>query len=545
VFSSTLSPFKVSARGVDDKMLQTYHYKEYPHRPSSDQQESGITRHPVIVVGGGPVGLTAAIDLRLKGIPAVVLTQNKTVSIGSRAVCYSKRALEVWDRLGCAEEMIAKGVVWKTGRLFNGEQEVFNFDLLPEEGHKCPAFINLQQYHLEDILIARAETLGVDIRWQETVTDIEQNGDFIRLAIDTPSGAYALDADWLIAADGSKSVLRDCLGLEFTGKVFKDRFLITDVVMKNDFPPERWFWFDPPFNPGRSTLLHKQADDLWRIDFQLGWDADPEEEMKPERVIPRLKAMLGDMVEFELEWVSVYTYQCLRLDHFRHGRVLFAGDSAHQVSPFGARGANSGVQDTDNLIWKLKMVIGGEAPETLLDTYDRERVEAADINLMNSTRSTDFIVPKGAISRAFRDAVLDLARDYSFARPLINSGRLSLPATYTDPTLLTSDEDAFDGGPVPGAPCPDAPLNEGWLLENLGGRFVLLCFGETPDTSDLACDRLTVGEEAELAVRRYDGKSGTVYLVRPDQHVAGRWRNFDRDAIQTALNKASGKGKAP
>jgi len=525
-------------------MLQTYHYKEHPHRPSSDQRESGTVRHPVIVVGGGPVGLTAAIDLRLKGIPAVVLTQNKTVSIGSRAVCYSKRALEIWDRLGCAEEMIAKGVVWKTGRLFNGEQEIFNFDLLPEEGHKCPAFINLQQYHLEDILIARAEALGVDIRWQETVTAIEQENDLIRLAIDTPSGAYDLEADWLIAADGSKSVLRDCLGLEFTGKVFKDRFLITDVVMKKDFPPERWFWFDPPFNPGRSTLLHKQADDLWRIDFQLGWDVDPEEETKPERVIPRLKAMLGEDVEFELEWVSVYTYQCLRLDHFRHGRVLFAGDSAHQVSPFGARGANSGVQDTDNLIWKLKMVMDGEAPETLLDTYDRERVEAADINLTNSTRSTDFIVPKSTISRAFRDAVLDLAKDFPFARPLINSGRLSVPATYTDPTLSTPDEDAFKGGPIPGAPCPDAPLNEGWLLENLGGRFVLLCFGKSPDVSGLACDCLEVSEEAELAAQRYDGKPGTIYLVRPDQHVAGRWRKFNKDAIQTALNKATGRGNA-
>jgi 3-(3-hydroxy-phenyl)propionate hydroxylase len=147
------------------------------------------------------------------------------------------------------------------------------------------------------------------------------------------------------------------------------------------------------------VLLHRQADNVWRIDFQLGWDADPVEEKKPENVIPRIKAMLGDEREFELEWVSVYTFQCRRMNRFNHGRVLFVGDAAHQVSPFGARGANSGVQDTDNLVWKLKLVMDGKAPATLLDTYSEERGHAADENILNSTRSTDFITPKSESAR--------------------------------------------------------------------------------------------------------------------------------------------------
>ena len=224
-----------------------------------------------------------------------------------------------------------------------------------------------------------------------------------------------MEAEWLIACDGAGSPIRNMMGLDFIGRIFEDNFLIADVVMEDspDFPVERRFWFDPPFNRGQSALLHKQPDNAWRIDLQLGWDIDKAKESKPENVIPRLKAFLGESATFELEWVSIYTFQCRRMEKFRHERVIFAGDSAHQVSPFGARGANSGIQDTDNLVWKLKLVMDGKAPECLLDSYDAERIHGADENILNSSRSTDFITPKSEVSRLFRDAVLDLVRALS------------------------------------------------------------------------------------------------------------------------------------
>jgi len=532
-------------------MLKTYDYPEFSFHASADQESGRITRHPVIIVGAGPVGLTAAIDLAGQGVAVVLLDEDKTVSVGSRAVCYAKRTLEIWDRLGCAAPMLDKGVVWKTGKVFRHDRRIYQFDLLPEAGHRMPAFINLQQYYLEEYLVRRAEALGVEIRWREKLTAVEAANDHVRLAIETPQGSYTMEADWLIAADGAKSLVRQQLGLEFRGRAFNDRFLIADVVMKADFPPERWFWFDPPFHRRQSTLLHMQADNVWRIDFQLGADADPDEEKKPEKVILRLKAMLGEDTAFDLEWVSVYTFQCRQLDKFRHGRVLFAGDAAHQVSPFGARGANSGVQDADNLVWKLKLVIDGTAPEALLDSYDAERVHAARENLLNSTRSTDFITPKSEVSRAFRDAVLDLAEHHPFARKLVNSGRLSVPATYTDSPLNTPDADAFEGAMGPGSPCADAPVikdgTPAWLLHLLGGRFVLLSFGAPPaaavlDVDGVAVATLSVGQDFEdtegLVARRYGGRPGTVYLIRPDQHVAARWREFDEAKIRAALNRA-------
>ncbi|MBI1772654.1 MAG: FAD-dependent monooxygenase, partial [Burkholderiales bacterium] len=383
-------------------MLSTYQYQKFPFVTPPELQTKEVTRRKVVIVGAGPVGLAAAIDCKLQGLDVLVLDDDDTVSVGSRGLCYAKRTLEILDRLGVASAVRNKGVEWNVGRTFFRKDEVFNFNLLPAPDHKHPGMVNLQQYYLEDFLVQRAMELGVELRWKNRVTAIAQDEEFSTLQIATPEGDYSLQADWLVACDGARSPLRQMLGLEVEGKVFMDRFLIADVVMKADFPAERWFWFDPPFHPNQSVLLHREADNVWRIDFQLGWDADPVEERKPENVIPRIKAMLGDDREFELEWVSVYTFQCRRMEKFRHGRVLFAGDAAHQVSPFGARGANSGIQDADNLVWKLKLVVDGKAPASLLDTYSDERVFAADENLLNSTRSTDFITPKSAISKCFR-----------------------------------------------------------------------------------------------------------------------------------------------
>ncbi|HRL66418.1 MAG TPA: FAD-dependent oxidoreductase, partial [Ottowia sp.] len=398
--------------------------------------------YPVIVVGAGPVGLTAAIDLAHQGQPVLLLDDDDTVSIGSRGVCYAKRTLEVLDRIGCDNRFVDKGVSWDVGRTFFGEGEVFNFNLRPQAGHLRPGMINLQQYYLEQYLIERTgDVPQLEKRFKHKVIAVTPGDDKVTLRVETPDGAYTLTTDWLVVADGARSPIRTMLGLDIEGKVFMDRFLIADVVMAADFPAERWFWFDPPFHRNQSVLLHKQADNVWRIDFQLGWQADPVEEKKPENVIPRIKAMLGDEREFELEWVSVYTFQCRRMNQFNHGRVLFVGDAAHQVSPFGARGANSGIQDTDNLAWKLKLVMDSKAPPTLLDTYGEERGYAADENLMNSTRSTDFITPKSTTSKVFRNAVLQLAAKYPFARALVNSGRLSVPSWLATSSLNTPDGD--------------------------------------------------------------------------------------------------------
>jgi 3-(3-hydroxy-phenyl)propionate hydroxylase len=341
------------------------------------------------------------------------------------------------------------------------------------------------------------------------------------------------------------------LGHDFTGKVFQDSFLIADIKMINEnFPTERWFWFEPSHGSGASTLLHRQPDDVWRVDFQIGWDVDRKEEMKEENIRRRLDAFLGEGVEYEMVWSSIYTFQCKRMEKFRHGPVIFAGDAAHQVSPFGARGANSGMQDIDNLGWKLGLVINGQAPDSLLDSYNTERVHGADENILNSTRATDFITPKSETSHIFRNAVLELSERYEFARPLVNSGRLSLPCVYDSSPLNSAD--GLSHGPErtrPGAPCPDAPLGAEFLLSKLGGKFTLLTIdADAPDSFEdngITVTRLALSAKDDptgALKARYLGeaKSG-VYLIRPDQHVAARRDRFDENLFRTALRRATGK----
>ena len=542
-------------------MSVDYQALAFAYAPHADQRATAPVRRPVVIVGAGPVGLALAVDLAQRGVPVVVLDDDHRLSTGSRAICFAKRTLEIFDRLGCGERVADKGVSWNVGKVFFRDRQVWQFDLLPESGHARPAFVNLQQYYVEGYLAERAAKLPlIDARWKNQVVGVQPRDDHMVLTVDTPDGPYTLEADYVAACDGGRSAMRRLLGLESRGRTFRDRFLIADVRMRHEAPAERWFWFDPAFHPNQSVLLHRQPDGVWRIDFQLGWDADPQEEKKPENIVPRVKALLAHSAmkdaAFELEWASVYTFSCQRMARFRHGRVLFAGDAAHGVSPFGARGANSGVQDADNLGWKLAAVLRRHAPDALLDTYADEREQAADENIRHSTRSTDFITPKSDVSRLFRDAVLELAKTQPFARALVNSGRLSTPSTFHDSRLNTPDADAFAGAMVPGAPAADAPVTladgrAGWLLRQLGPGFTVLAAVSDATAFDgvdghgldvrvlrVSTDGGDLGDPQGLLARRYDLRPGTVYLLRPDQHVCARWRRVDVAGVDAAIRRA-------
>lgn len=524
---------------------QTAHFR-FAYRRSTDQDRAAPAHHPVVIVGAGPVGLSLALDLARRGVKSVLLDDADRIGEGSRGICYAKRTLEIWHRLGVAAPMLEKGVVWQRGKVFQGERQIYAFDLLPEGGHRMPAFINLQQYYVEKFLAeAIAREPRIDLRWRNKVVAVDRHTDGAIVTIETPDGPYRLSADWLVCCDGARSPTRAMLGLDFAGEVFEDQFLIADVRMTAPFPTERWFWFDPPFHSGQSALLHKQPDDVWRIDLQLSPDADTESEKRPEIVRPRIARMLGHE-NFELEWVSVYRFQCRRVRRFVHDRVIFAGDAAHQVSPFGARGANSGVQDAENLAWKLAAIIDGSAPADLLASYDRERGQAADENIAHSTRSTDFIAPRTRTERLFRDATLALASTTEFAKRLVNSGRLSTATRYDTP-LSTADAEPFVGTAALGAPLPDAPLADGgYLLDRLGHGFTVLHVSDgTPASRIEGAELLVVGRDVVAAdgslAERLDASPGATYLVRPDQHLAARMRCYDPARLARARATALGR----
>src|SRR3954463_14242693 len=526
----------------------------YNRHPDQERSAANPAGHPVIVVGAGPVGMSLAIDLAQRGQSTVLLDDADRIGEGSRAICFSKRSLEFWDRLRIGQRMGDKGGGWSVGKNFHGGQQLYQFNLLPEQGHKRPAFINLQQFYAEAYLVDRVGELpAIDLRWRNKVTGLGPRNDHVALTIQTPDGPYRLNAQYVIACDGARSSLRQMVGAEFAGQVFEDQFLIADVKMTAEFPTERWFWFDPPFHAGRSALLHRQPDDVWRIDLQLSRNADPLTEKKPENVRPRIARMLGHD-KFEFEWISLYKFQCRRMDRFIHGRVIFAGDSAHQVSPFGARGANSGLEDAENLSWKLDRVLRGTSPASLLDSYHVERSLAADENIRESTRSTDFMAPNSHQEARLRKAVLSLAKETAFGKRMVNGGRLSVPCSYDSP-LSSRDADAWRAGPSPGCSMLDAPIAAGkgeqaYLTDAFrkgGTDFTLLSFSngaaiEAPvgvkDISIGGKDGLA--DPAGLTAKRYDAEPGSAYLLRPDGYVAARFRHPTRAGVAAALSRAQG-----
>ncbi len=555
--------------------MGSYTYPRYPYRKPPPPGDAPV---PVAIVGAGLVGLTLALDLALKGVPSVVLDEDDTVSLGSRSICQARRTLEIWHRLGVAERVVAKGVTWDTGEVNLRDRPVYRFDLTPEPGQRFPAFVNLQQYYCEQYLVERClEQPLVDLRFRHKVVGVGRSADRAYVDVETPDGNYALTAAWLVACDGVRSSVRRALDLPFEGEVFDDQFLIADIRMRTALPNVRKFWFHPPFHPEHSVLLHRQADDVLRVDFQLGRGADPEIEKKPENIDRRLRAMFGPDAAWDHEWISLYTFSCRTMRRYVEGRVVFAGDAAHVVSPFGARGGNGGVADADNLGWKLAAVLRDGAPDSLIGTYGVERLAAARENIRQSTRSTDFIAPKFPASRVFRDATLALAHDVPFARALVNSGRLSRPVAYeTSPLNIADTSTSWGVAPAPGASFPDAPLDGNGptsMIEAVAGRFAIVVFVERTgelspevaaaiaalDAGSLPVARLLVTRDIDspdfpgwtiledignLAFRRCDARRFTTFLVRPDQHVAGRWRRIDPAALADGLRRLLAGGPA-
>lgn len=509
-----------------------FKYQTYPFVKPPELSNVSARTYDISIVGGGPVGLTLALSLAKQGIEVLLLDDGNQVSIGSRAICFAKRSFEIFDKLGVAKPMIEKGVQWNVGRIFFKEQEIDRFDLSPDNLSKYPAFINLQQYYVEHFLIeAVLNEPKIDVRWLNKVVNIEHvNNEIVKAAIETPEGNYFVKTKYLVACDGSKSAIRNLLNLEMQGERFEERFLIADFKMEADFPPERWFWFDPPFAPGQSILLHKQPDNLWRLDFKLGKNADSSIAQDKEFISEKIKSVIKDR-PFELDWTSIYSFSSKKLERFVHKNVIFIGDAAHVVSPFGARGANSGIEDADNLSWKLAAILKGKNKE-LLETYNAERVAAADQNIACTGQSNTFIAPQGEEATAMRNAILEKAKTDVFYKKQINCGRLSIPCVYGK--YLNSEEGYWQSQDLePGRALKDCSIDNGYLIDKLGYHFTLLIDKnrlsekEKKQIADTEIDifEIDIFKNEKLS-KLYDLADGGAYLFTPDLYILGRWRNF-------------------
>jgi 3-(3-hydroxy-phenyl)propionate hydroxylase len=503
---------------------------------------------PVAIAGGGPVGLAIALGLAKQGIASILIEADDSVCEGSRAICVSRRSLQILQRLGVLDAFMRKGLPWTTGRSYYRGKEVLRFDMPHSADDKLPPMINIAQYHIEQFLLdeARKYPQLIDMRWASQVTRLETRDEGYTLTVSNALGDYILDTDWLIAADGGQSFVRKSLGLKLEGQAFLGKFVIVDIELESTFPTERRAWFDCASNPGSTILMHKQPDNIWRIDYQIADDADLDAAIREENVRPvvqRHLAMIGEShLPWKYLWSSAYRAGTMTLDSYVHGRVLFAGNAAHAMPIFGVRGLNSGFDDADNLIWKLALVVKGHASPKLLQSYSQERIAAYHVNAYNAAKSTEFMAPGSRGYALMREAALSLALKHCAIASLINPRQTAAVAYDCDASL----SDAFSDGLAPGAAPIDVPVTwddgeQGHLLDRIESCFTLLSLDDV-DGNDMATARLSIPvncvklhttANTSLAVQ---WGSARCYLLRPDGHVLAVWRHMNQARALHALN---------
>ncbi len=554
-----------------------YVLPEYDFVPPPELQGGAMVRHPIVIVGGGITGLTMACSLARLGVRAVLIDEDNTVGVkgaSSRGICYTQKSLEIFERLGIFDRIAAKGTQWSVGRTFAGDDEVYSFDLRQQGNFHLssqPPFINIQQFYIEAFLVDRIQQLGgVELRWQNRLTAFEQNANCATLTVETPAGTYRIEAEHVIDATGSASPLRKWLAVPFDSRRGDDRWCIADVRFTEHPPVERHTWIEAPFNENRAVWQHLMADNVWRIDYQMAPNADPAYVSREDVVRERLARQFGPEVGVEIVWVGPYAYRSECVHAMRHGRVFLMGDSAKVVSPFGARGGNTGVADADNLAWKLAAVLRGKADAALLQSYHDERLEAAQQNVCVTNRTARFLRPADGAERLFRHAAIGLAKQYPFARSLINTGRMAVANPYSQSSACTYADGSASGQSVQNVSFKWTDGSAGQvndLLNWAGGDLLVLVFGHLPPAALERLRRLCLdapvcsvqvlgargAAQATEHVRDPEGHlqgacqvSGNAWaLVRPDGYLAATGDTIDARLV-TAIERSLGlRGDTP
>jgi len=551
----------------------------------------------IIIIGAGPTGLITALGLARYNVPCIILDDDTGPSLeGSRSFLINQHTLEIlgsWSNL--AQQITEQGITLTGERIFVRKSELYSMPITSQPGARYPSFVNISQSVLEHGLYSTLQAMPrCQVFWQHKVTGITQDGDGVNVEVQTPSGVKYLSASYVLAADGAQSTVRNLLRISIPVMSNDYRILTLDVQMQGAEPPsERYFWFDPPFNPGHIAQLNPLPGNIYRLDYQLSSKEDPLAITQSTALHERIVATIGQQ-PYQLVWQNIYTYHQHLVERFISGRVLLLGDAAHVLSPFGYDGLNSGVQDAWNLVWKLALVRAGQAPETFLDTYQNERHAANAENLRLADEIMRFMEPATGLAHWKRNTNLRLSQPFKFMRKQLLVDQLNSSFVYRDSPVTSDDHRLYLGGrftklppeqseilkrfrqgPVVGSPAPsvvllDADMGIPVPLSDYFGRgFVALCFCADIEMGILVLERLQENladipielclisqshpattaidgiqiflDEEGKAASAYNAGPRSLYLIRPDGYIAARRFDSDFQDIAALVRHAVGE----
>ena len=483
----------------------------------------------VIIIGAGPTGLSLACQLIRYGIDFVVVEKNETVTPFSKAIGVQARTLEIYDQLKLAQPAIERGTIASRVRLIEGgelrgEMHLANFG---KDLSEFPYMLMLEQSKNEELLYEFIRSHNRDVSWKTELESFSQDESGVTAEVKLPSGeSQTIRGKYLVGCDGAKSVIRRDLGLTFEGSTFERLFYVADARVDWEFPHdalhvclarEVFVAFFPMPGEDRYRIVGTFPESKNQEDGEVDYE-EIEREIKEQA---ELSLDISDV-----RWFSLYKVHSRRVNKFSEGKCFVAGDAAHIHSPAGAQGMNTGIQDAYNLAWKLAFVVKGAADESLLDTYNEERLANAKRLLDTTDRMFELAAGSSWLMSFIRTTIFPPIAGFISTLETVSKRVFPLISqigiNYRDDALSEHTDNEFENVEA-GDRLPYFQVDGQSIFDKLTApKFHLLLFSknssECPNLGDLIdCHRIPIdtrvseifGTEDDFAV-----------FLRPDNHIA-------------------------
>lgn len=502
---------------------------------------------PVLIVGAGPTGLTAAIQLQRYGIPFRIIDKNIKPVPTSNALGVQTRTIEVWNDLGILDRALELGNKIRGMQIYSKNKKIATVDLTAIK-HAYPFLLGLPQRQTETIMIEDLHQKNISIELETEIVDVQENENSVVVTLKKKNGeSETVKADWLIACDGGRSFVREKLNIPFVGHELSQHFVLADAEITSDLP-NNWVSI---FTSGVGQFILIKFDDKYtRIIAEVSNVPELKEakSLTYEQVLELAKTRCPIKLEIKKPiWTSGFWIHEKIIEKYRSNKVFFAGDAAHVHSPAGGQGMNTGIQDAYNLAWKLALVINNKAKPTILETYETERRPVALAVLKSTTMMTKMVSLHNRFLIALRNWILSIVLKSKAIQEKFVDTVSQLKIQY-EPDMLVKECLHDHPGPAAGTVMLDLKL----LDLARGTDFVLLLFSGTKKdfTMDELCHIkenlsrrypglikfILINSQSERSVwsgefvfdadlkmhETYGVTDPTLYLIRPDKYIGFR-----------------------